>query len=140
MPCRSVPVVLPGAPKLLITVKAVPAMDSVGAVPGRLIDAPLLSLNIPIPLGSSEPLAVLGLITIPAVLPLAVMLAFTLTLFDAVIVKVVLALHEIASFTFTLPPPVSVPLLLCRDTSVVMRLDESAAPVISPPLAATVKS
>src|ERR1700692_112036 len=114
-------------------------MDKLGVVPGKLMDAPLLRLNVPVPIAVSVPLAVLGLMTTPAVLPVAVMLALTLTLFDAVIVKVVLALHEIASFTFTLPLPAVAPLLLCKTTPVVARLVESSAPVISPPIVATVK-
>ncbi|OYV48461.1 MAG: hypothetical protein B7X10_03020, partial [Burkholderiales bacterium 21-58-4] len=43
-----------------------------------------------------------------------------------------------ARFTFTLPLPAVRPPLLCRVTGVVPRLAESVAPVISPPLDATV--
>src|ERR1700730_19315290 len=67
------------------------------------------------------------------------MLALILTLFDAVSVKAVLAFHATASLTFPLPDPAVAPLLLCRLTPVVPRLLESVVPVISPPLAATIK-
>ena len=89
-------------------------------------------------LAGSPPFAVPGLMTSPAVLPLAVMLALTLTLFEAVSVNVVFALHATASFTFTLPDPAAPPPLLSRITGVVPRFAESVAPVMSPPAAATV--
>src|SRR5882724_6127624 len=139
-PCKSVPVVLPAAPTLLITTYAEPAMERLGAEPGKLMEAPLLSWNVPVPLAISAPFAVLGLMMSPAVLPVAVTVALTLTLFEAVSVNVVLALQDTLSFTFTSPLPAAAPALLCRITAVVARLFESAAPVMSPPLAATVKS
>jgi len=89
-------------------------------------------------LAGSPPFAVPGLMTSPAVAPLAVMLALMLTLFEAVSVKVVFALHATASFTLTLPDPAVPPPLLCRIIEVVPRLLESVAPVRSPPAAATV--
>src|ERR1700737_2746663 len=106
-----------------------PAMDRPGLVPDRVTDA-LLTLKTPVPLPASAPFAVLGLMINPAALPVAVMLAWTLTLFEAVSVSVVLALHVTGSYTFTLPDPTAPPLLLCKVTAVVARLAESVAPVI----------
>src|SRR3984893_18521001 len=85
-----------------------PAMDRRGLAPDRVTDAPLRS-NTPVPLAGAPPLAVLGLMTSPAVAPIAVMLALMLTLLEAVSVSVVLALHETAPFTFTSPGPAESP-------------------------------
>src|ERR1700689_5134640 len=79
-------------------------MDRLGFVPERVMEFPRFKLKAPEPLAAWLPLAVLGLITRPAVLPVAVMLALTLTLFEAVKVSVVLALHATVSFTLMLPP------------------------------------
>src|ERR1700682_391269 len=89
-----------------------PAMDRLGLAPKRVMDA-LLRLNTPVPLGGTPPIAVLGLMTSPAVLPIAVMLELMLMLFEAVSVRMVLALHEIGAFTFRLPAcaPPGVPLV-----------------------------
>src|SRR3984957_4285630 len=94
-----------------------PAMDRLGFAPDRVTDAPF-RLNIPVPLAGTAPFAVLGLITSPAVLPVAVMLALILTLFDAVSVSEALAFHEIAAFTFTSPSPGPAVLLVCSTTLV----------------------
>src|ERR1700722_2883792 len=115
-------------------------MDRLGVAPGRLMAAPLLRLKVPVPLGVSPPLAAFGLMTRPAVLPVAVRLALMLTLFEAVSVNVVLALQVTGSLMFTLPLPAVAPALLFRISLVVARLAERAAPLTSPPLAATVKS
>src|SRR6202051_1807926 len=82
-------------------------MDRLGVAPDRVTDPLLkpLRLNTPVPLAGAPPLAVLGLMTSPAVAPVAVMLALMLTLFEAVSVRVVLAVHESAPFTFTSPGP-----------------------------------
>src|ERR1700722_4517239 len=84
-----------------------PAMDRLGFAPDRVTDAPLkpLRLKTPVPLAGAPPLAVLGLMTSPAVLPVAVMLALMLTLFEAVSVSVGVAVHESAPFTFPSPAP-----------------------------------
>ena len=84
--------------------------------------------------------AVFGLMTSPALLPVAAMLALILTLLEAVSVRTVFALQTTASFTLILPDPAVFPVLLSRSTGVVPSSLESAAPVISPPLAAMVKS
>src|ERR1700722_3421083 len=89
-------------------------MDRLGFAPGKLTVAPL-RLNMPVPLADTPPLAVFGLMTKPAELPVAVMLALMLTLFEAVSVRVVSALHEIAAFTFTSPDPAAaMPLVWSR--------------------------
>src|ERR1700683_5240966 len=83
-------------------------MDRPGFVPERVMEIPMARLKTPDPLAASLPwlpvLAVLGLITRPAVFPVALMFALTLTLFAAVKVSVVLAVHETVSLTLTLPP------------------------------------
>src|SRR6202051_2108420 len=86
-------------------------MDRLGVAPDRVTDPLLkpLRLNTPVPLAGAPPLAVLGLMTSPAVSPVAVMLALMLTLFEAVSVRVVLAVHETAPFTFTSPGPAKSP-------------------------------
>src|SRR6202051_1179372 len=86
-------------------------MDRLGVAPDRVTDAPLkpLRLKTPVPLAGAPPLAVLGLMKSPAVSPVAVMLALMLTLFEAVSVRVVLAVHETAPFTFTSPGPAKSP-------------------------------
>ena len=69
-------------------------------------------------------------------------LALMLILFWALRVSV-LADHDTTSFTFTSPRPVvvlTVPAVLRMVTPVVSKLLVSAAPVMSPPLAAMVKS
>ncbi len=116
------------------------AVLELGETLGRLIAAPAPRLNCPVPLAVSPPLAVLGLSAIPAFAPLAVMLALTLTLFEAVKVKFVLAPQVTASFTLTLPEPALLPLLLWICTLLLPRAVPRVAPVMSPPLAATVKS
>src|SRR5580704_8312246 len=80
-------------------------MDRLGVAPDRVMDA-LWRLKTPVPLAGTAPIALLGLMTSPAVPPVAVMLALMLTLFEAVSVSVVLALHVTAAFTFTSPDPV----------------------------------
>src|SRR5450830_1364476 len=105
--------------------------------------AALLNRNWPLPLAASPPLPVLGLMIRPALLPLAVMSACTVTLLEAVKVSVVLALQLTLSLINRLPlplEPVVVPLLLSSTTLVVFRLADKVLPLISPPLAATVKS
>ena len=69
--------------------------------------------------------------------PLAVMTALILMSRAAVRVSV-FALHETASFTKMSPLPAVPPPELRMVTSVVPRLVESVAPVMSPPLAAMV--
>ena len=105
------------------------------------MDAPAPRLNLPTPVAPSvvvKALAVLGLRTSPAVLPDAVMLALIFILFEAVSVRVVLALHATTSFTLTSPDPVELPRLLINSTLVLPRLPDNVAPVMSPPLLATV--
>ncbi len=87
-------------------------MDRLGFAPERVIDA-LFRLNTPVPLAGTAPMVELGLMTSPAVSPVAVMLALTLTLFEAVSVSVVLAPHDIGAFTLTSPAsaPPRVPLV-----------------------------
>ena len=101
---------------------------------------PLFRLNLPAPLASTPPLAVFGLITKAAMLPVAVKFALTLTLLVAVSVNAVFALQVTASLRFKLPVPATCPLLLCKMTLFALRLDESVAPEMSPPEADTVKS
>src|ERR1700681_2328735 len=86
-------------------------MDRPGLAPDRVTDAPLkpLRLKTPVPLAGAPPLAVLGLMKSPAVAPVAVILALMLTLFEAVSVRVVLAVHDTAPFTFTSPGPAKSP-------------------------------
>src|ERR1700680_2312971 len=79
-------------------------MERLGFAPDKVTDA-LLRLNTPEPLAGTAPIALLGLMTSPAVPPVAVMLALILTLFEAVSVSVVLALHVTAAFTVTSPDP-----------------------------------
>src|ERR1700730_13825004 len=79
-------------------------MDRLGLAPDRVMGT-LLRLNTPVPLAGTVPFAVLGLMTSPAVAPVAVMLALMLMLFAAVSVSVVLVLHVTAAFTFTSPAP-----------------------------------
>ena len=113
-------------------------MARLGAAPDSVTDAPLPRLKTPTPLAASMPFVVFGLMTTPALSPVAVILALMLTLFDAVMVSVVLAPQVTASLIFTLPAPAEPPIALCRVMPVLPRLDDSAAPVMSPPLAATV--
>src|ERR1700682_1513913 len=89
-----------------------PARDRLGFAPSKVMDA-LLRLNTPVPLAGTPPPAVLGLMIRAAVLPVAVMLALMLTLFEAVSVRMVLVPHEIAAFTFRSPTsaPPGVPLV-----------------------------
>src|SRR5476651_142881 len=107
--------------------------DSVTAMPGR-------TFKVPVPLADSDPLAVLGLMARRADAPVAVILELMSTLFEADKVSAEFDVQETAALMLTLPLPDLPPLLLCKVTEVVPRLDESAAPVMSPPLAATVKS
>src|ERR1700683_4163207 len=115
-------------------------MESAALAPDRLTEAPAPMFKVPVPLGVSAPLAVLGLMNNDAVLPVALMLALILTLFEAVSVSAVLALQETVSLTLTLPLPALAPALLCSVMEVVPSSLESVAPVISPPLGATLKS
>ena len=78
--------------------------------------------------------------TSAALAPEAAIVPLTLTLFEAVSVKLLLALQETLSLTLMLPLPAARPLLLCSVTEVVPSSVESVAPVISPPVGATVKS
>src|SRR5659263_272199 len=89
-------------------------MDRLGVHPDKVTDAPLPRLKVPVPLAGSAPFAVLGLMTRPAVSPVAVMLALMLTLLEPVSVSVVFAPHDTASSIFTLPDPAVPPPLLCR--------------------------
>src|ERR1700730_2407564 len=95
-----------------------PPIDRLGLVPVRLTDA-LCRLKTPVPLAGTEPIAVFGLMTSPAVLPVAVMLALILMLFEAVNVSVVLAVQERAAFTFTSPGSVPPGVLLVWSTTFV---------------------
>src|SRR6202043_2455230 len=94
-----------------------PAMDRLGPAPVKVTEA-LLRVNKPVPVAGPAPFAVLGLMNSPAAPPVAVMLALILTLFEAVSVRVVLALHAIAAFTFTSPNPAPTVLLVCSRTLV----------------------
>ena len=57
----------------------------------------------------------------PAVLPVAVILALILTLLEAVSVSTVFAPHATASFTLMLPDPAVTPALLFTSTEVVRK-------------------
>src|ERR1700736_302892 len=94
-----------------------PPMDRVGFAPDKVTDA-LLRLNTPKPLAGTTPIAALGLMTSPAVLPVPVMLALTLMLFEAVSISEVFALHAIGALTFKLPAPAPAVLLVCSTTLV----------------------
>ena len=114
MPCRSVPVRLPCSPSKLMTLYGVPDITSAvldeDKTLGKLIEAPLPILKTPLLFAAdSERLAVFGLIANPAVVPVAVIFAFTLTLFVAVNVRVVSALQLTPSLMFILPEPVCAP-------------------------------
>src|ERR1700691_4598177 len=120
-------------------------MERLALAPDRVIDAPAPKFMVPLPLAVSEPFVVLGLMARAAVAPFAVMLPLTLTLFAAVNVNVVFALHETVSLTLMLPPPPppvtgEVPVLLKIVKFVELRSLLNVAPVMSPPLGATVKS
>ena len=131
---------LPNEPRLLITVYGVPeitnAVAEAGDTFGRLMTPPLPRLKTPVPLAVSLPLLVLGLIAIPAFAPFAVILAFTLTLFEAFRVSFVLAFHDTFWLMLTLPEPPAVPALLCRMTSPEVKAAASVAASSLPPLAA----
>src|ERR1700685_4606502 len=120
-------------------------MERLALAPDRVIESPAPKLKVPLPLAASEPVVVLGRMTRAAVAPLAVILELTLTLFAAVSVNVVFALHETVSLTLMLlppPPPVTgeVPVLLKMVKFVELRSLLSVAPEMSPPVGATVKS
>src|SRR5947209_6591214 len=107
---------------------------------GKLITTPVPMWKAPEPLGVSVPLAVLGLMAMPALVPLAVIATAapywlaTFTPFEAVSVSTVLALQLTLSYTFTLPEPGLLPALLCSVTLLDARLLDSAEPVMLPPL------
>ncbi len=120
-------------------------IDRAALAPANVIDAPAPRFRVPVPLAASVPFAVLGLMASAALAPLALILPLTLTLFAAVSVRVVLALQETESLTLMLPPlppPVTkeVPVLLKMAKFVELRSLLNVAPVISPPVGATVKS
>src|SRR6202163_2312026 len=95
----------------------VPPMERLGFAPDKVTDA-LLRLNTPEPLAGTTPIAALGLMTSPAVPPVAMMLALILMLFEAVSVSEVFALHAIGALTFKLPSPALAVLLVCSTTLV----------------------
>ena len=119
-------------------------MLRLGAAPVSLMYLPNSKLNTPLPLAvwvtPKYVLAVFGLITKPALLPVAIMLALMLTLFDAVNVSVVLADQLMDVLIFTSPKPLVAPAALCNSTLLVPKLFCNVVPVMSPPLSATVKS
>ena len=85
------------------------AVFDVGATFGRLIVAPGPRTKAPVPLAASAPLEVFGLSAMPALAPVAVIGALTLTLFAAVRVSVEFALQVTASLTLMLPEPATAP-------------------------------
>src|ERR1700730_5340954 len=89
-----------------------PAIERLGVAPNSGMDA-LFRLNIPVPLAGTPATTALGLMISPAVLPVAVILALMLTLFEAMSVRMELEIHEIGAFTFRLPAcaPPGVPLV-----------------------------
>ena len=132
--------VFPAAPvlTLLITLYDVPFSTKLAlpvGTPGKLMEAPGPMFNpnrLPVP----EEVLILSVDNVPAKL----MLALTLTLLAAVSVKLLLEDVVTTSLTLTLP---AVPLAPAEDIIVtlpVARFVDSTAPVMSPPLAATVKS
>ena len=119
-------------------------MLKLGAVPVSLMYLPNNTLNTPLLFAvcvtPPEVWVVLGLITKPALLPVAIMLALILTLFDAVNVSVVLADQLIDELMLTSPNPLVAPAALISVTLLVPKLFCKVVPVMSPPLSATVKS
>ena len=104
-------------------------IDATGTF-GRLMAAPGPRLNEPEPVLIVKP-------TKPP-LAVAVMLALTLTLFSAVRANCVLRDQVTASLTLMFPASPLEPAALCSSTLVVSSSADSAAPVMSPPEAATV--
>ena len=111
------------------------AVEEVDKTLGRLIAAPAPRLNTPAPLGCSLPLPVLGLRARPSCAPEAVMLALTLTLFEAVRVRIVPPVPPfqlMASLTLMLPLPLLVPWLDRMVTLLLFSAALSVAPEMSP--------
>ena len=96
---------------------------------GILIDDPFPIFKTPLPVAVSDRLALLGLITKPALELFTAIFAFTFTLFVAVKVRVVFAFQLTPSLIFILPEPDCEPDALCSVTLVVPRLVESWVPV-----------
>ena len=101
-------------------------MDSVGLLPDRVMDLPICKLNAPVPVAVWVTLlavwVVLGLMITPAVFPVALRWAFTLTLFDAVNVKVWLEVQLTSALILMSPDPSVAPAALCSSTFEVAKL------------------